>query len=169
MYCFTWLPWISTGNSRQEVFPEVKLNQKTSKLYTSSAHWKNQRRSIVRKHALLWNKRECNILLIFLSKLSLVIHFLALVSFNTPWNTSENHRSPYVLRVHRKRPVAWNGLQVSANLSFRNNHWSSALWNDIMVDFITFSEEIINYDQKKLQLYKLSSVTYFVTHVSNGR
>ena len=39
-----------------------------------------------------------------------------------------------------------------------------------MVDFITFSEEIVNYDQEKnFSLYKLFSVTYFVTYVSNGR
>ena len=41
-----------------EVFFEINLNQKTLKFYTSWVHWKNQCRSTVRKHALLWNKHE---------------------------------------------------------------------------------------------------------------
>ena len=57
-YCFNWLPWTSTRSSHWEVFLEINLNQKTLKFYTSWVHWKNQCRSTVRKHALLWNKHE---------------------------------------------------------------------------------------------------------------
>ena len=57
-YCLSWLPWTSTGSSHWEVFFEINLYQKTPKFYTSWVHWKNQCRSTVRKHALLWNKLE---------------------------------------------------------------------------------------------------------------
>ena len=57
-YCFNWLPWTSTRSSHWEVFLEINLNQKTLKFYTSWVHWKNQCRSTVRKHTLLWNKHE---------------------------------------------------------------------------------------------------------------
>ena len=56
-YCFNWLPWTYTRSSHWEVFLEINLNQKTLKFYTSWVHWKNQCRSTVRKHALLWNKQ----------------------------------------------------------------------------------------------------------------
>ena len=58
VYCFSWLPWISTGSSHWEVFLEINLNQKILKLYTSCVHWKNQCRLTIRKHALLWNKHD---------------------------------------------------------------------------------------------------------------
>ena len=58
VYCFNWLPWTFTGSSHWEVFLEINLIQKTLKFYTSWVHWKNQCRSTVRKHALLWNKHE---------------------------------------------------------------------------------------------------------------
>ena len=56
VYCFNWLPW--TGSSHWEVFLEISLIQKTMKFYNSWVHWKNQCRSTVRKHALLWNKHK---------------------------------------------------------------------------------------------------------------
>ena len=37
---------------------------------------------------------------------------MPLVSFNTPWKTSENQSFSDVFRGYRKRPVAWNGLTV---------------------------------------------------------
>ena len=49
---------INTGISHWELFLEINWNQKTLKLYTSWVHWKNQWRSTMRKHALLWNKLE---------------------------------------------------------------------------------------------------------------
>ena len=55
-YCFNWLLW--TFTSHWEVFLEINLNQKILRFYTSSVNWKNQCRSTVRKHALLWNKHE---------------------------------------------------------------------------------------------------------------
>ena len=58
VHCFNWLPWTSTGSSYWEVFLEINLNQKPLKLYTSWVHWKNQCRSTIGKHALLWNKHE---------------------------------------------------------------------------------------------------------------
>ena len=58
VYCFNCLPWISTGRSRYKVFFEINLNLKTLKLYTSWVYWKRQRRSIIRKHTLLWNKHK---------------------------------------------------------------------------------------------------------------
>ena len=105
----------------------VNLNQKTLKLHTCWVHWKSRCRLTVRKHALLWNNHEYQHSAIFLLKISLLTHFLAPFSFNTPWNTSENQRFPGIFRRHRKRPVGWNGLGVSENLSFRNHHWSSVL------------------------------------------
>ena len=58
VYCFNWLPWLFTGSSHLEVFLETNLIQKTLKFYTSLLHWKNQCRTTVRKHALLWNNHE---------------------------------------------------------------------------------------------------------------
>ena len=103
--------------------PWSKLkSENNEKLYTSGVYWKNQSKFTIRKHALLWNKHEyIIILLILLLKIPLLTHSLALVSFCNPWNTSENEMFP-VFRWHRKKPVAWNGLQVSVSLSFRNSH-----------------------------------------------
>ena len=80
----------------------------------TTEHWKNQCRSTIRKHALLWSKYKCNILL-FLLKIYLLTHFLPLVSFYTPWNPSENQRFPDVFRRFRKRLEVWNGLRLSVN------------------------------------------------------
>ena len=52
------MPWTFTCSRHWEVFLEINLIQKTSKFCTSWVHWKNQCRSSVRKHALLWNKHE---------------------------------------------------------------------------------------------------------------
>ena len=53
VYCFNLLPWTFTDSSHWEVFFEINLIKKTLKFYTFWVHWKNQCRSIVRKHALL--------------------------------------------------------------------------------------------------------------------
>ena len=58
VYSFSWLPWTFSGSCHWEVFLEINLIQKTLKIFTSWVHWKNQCRSTVRKHALLWNKHE---------------------------------------------------------------------------------------------------------------
>ena len=58
VYCFNWMPLTFVGISHWEVFLEINLIKKTLKFYTSWVHWKNQCRSTVRKHALLWNKHE---------------------------------------------------------------------------------------------------------------
>ena len=47
VHCFNWLSWTST----------FKSETLTQKLFTSWVQRKNQCRSAVRKHALLWNKR----------------------------------------------------------------------------------------------------------------
>ena len=106
--CFNWLPWTSTGSSHREMFLEINLNQETLKLYTSCLYWKKQYRSTIRKHALLYGKHECqhSVLKIFMT------HFMALVSFYTSWNISENYRFSYILKGHRKRAVPWNGLRI---------------------------------------------------------
>ena len=49
VYYFNWLPW---------TFTRSNLNQKTLKFYMWWVHQKNQCRSTVKKHALLWNKHE---------------------------------------------------------------------------------------------------------------
>ena len=51
--CFNLLPWTFTDSSHWEVFFEINLIKKTLKFYIFWVHWKNQCRSIVRKHALL--------------------------------------------------------------------------------------------------------------------
>ena len=58
VYCINWLPWTSTGSSDWEVFLEMNLTQKTLQIYTPKMHWKNQCRSTIRKHALLWDKHK---------------------------------------------------------------------------------------------------------------
>ena len=49
VYYFNWLPW---------TFTRSNLNQKILKFYMWWVHQKNQCRSTVKKHALLWNKHE---------------------------------------------------------------------------------------------------------------
>ena len=58
VYFFDWMPWTSTRSSQWQVFLEINLNKILLKLYTSWVHRKNQCRSTVKKHALLWGKRE---------------------------------------------------------------------------------------------------------------
>ena len=50
--CFNWLPWTSIRISYWEMLPEMNLNQKTLKLYTSWVHWKNKCRSTRRMDPL---------------------------------------------------------------------------------------------------------------------
>ena len=50
-------------------------------------------------------------LLTYLLKIYLT-YFMALFSFYTIWNTSENQRFPDVFRVHGKWPVPWKGLRI---------------------------------------------------------
>ena len=47
-------------------------------------------------------------------------HFMALVSFYTSWNTSENQKSPDVFRGYWKWLLPWNGLRVTFNLQLLN-------------------------------------------------
>ena len=82
--CFNWLPWTSTGNSQCEVFLEIKLNQKILKFYTSWVHWKNQCRSVIRKHALLWNKCKYQHFDIFVRNIFNPFHTTGF--FPVPWN-----------------------------------------------------------------------------------
>ena len=85
--------------------------QKTLNFYTSWVQWKDQCRSTLRKHALLWNKHEYHTLTYFLE--ITLNHFMALVVlFYTSWNISENLRLPEVFRRHWKRSVLWNGWRV---------------------------------------------------------
>ena len=109
--CFIWLPWASTRSSHWDVFLEINLNQKILKLYSIWVHWKNQCRLTIRKHALLWNKHEYQHSADDLLKISLT-HFLALESFYTLLNTSENQSFPDLVRRHREKPVPWNRLKV---------------------------------------------------------
>ena len=92
-----------------EVFHEINVNQTTLKLYTSWMYGKNQHRSTIKKHGLLWNKcMNINILQIYLLEISLT-HYMALVFFCT---LPEKRRFLDVFIGHWKRPVSWKGLRV---------------------------------------------------------
>ena len=91
-YCFNWLPWTSTRSSHWKVFLEINLNKKTLKFYTSWVHWKN-RRSTVRKHALLWNKNEYQHFDIFVRNIFNLLHGTGFFL--------------YFLKYIRKLEVAW--------------------------------------------------------------
>ena len=98
----------------QRQFSEVKLNQKTLEIYTSWVAWKCRftiSADLLRESMLRYEtSMNIDVLLIVLFTLSLLTHFLILVSFCTSWNTSENQTFPGIFRRHRKRPVTWNGL-----------------------------------------------------------
>ena len=106
-----------------EVLFEVNLNQKTLKIYTSWVHWKNQCRLAIKNMLCHGTRMDFNILLIYFSKITLT-HFMALISFYTPWNTSENQRFLDVFRGHRTRPVPWNGLRLAEK--YKKYKWN---WN----------------------------------------
>ena len=61
------------------------------KFYTPKVHWKNQCRSTIRKHSLLWNKQKYQHPNDIFVK-NVFTHFMALVSFYTTWNTLEIHQ-----------------------------------------------------------------------------
>ena len=104
-YCFNWLLWTFTG-SILILISLINLIQKSLKFYTSWVHWKNQCRSIVRKHALLWNKHEYqHFAYIFVRNIfnpfpgtGVFLYFLKYI--------------PNVFKGHWKRPVPWNWLRV---------------------------------------------------------
>ena len=93
VYRFNWLPWTSTRSSHWKILLEINLNQKTFKLYTFWVHWKNLCRSIIRSMSSYGTSMNINIPLLF--EISLT-HSMTLVSFYTPWNTSEDQRFPHV-------------------------------------------------------------------------
>ena len=109
VYYFNLLSWTSTGSSHRGVpWNQLKV-RKNWNFIISWVHWMKQCRSIIRKHALLWNNHEYqHSALTYLLKTSLT-HFMALVTFSTPWNT-ENQRFFNAFREHRKRPLSWNVL-----------------------------------------------------------
>ena len=67
---------------------------------------------MVRKYAVM-EQAWMNVsnLLTYLLKIYLT-YFMALFSFYTILNTSENQRFPDVFRVHGKWPVPWKGLRI---------------------------------------------------------
>ena len=106
------LQWISTWSILRQVFLEVNLNKKTLKLYTSWKCWKNQCRSIMLYYGTSMN---INILVKYLLNISL-IQFVALVSFYTPWNVSENQGFPDVFRGHHSwAPPLYKAIWISHN------------------------------------------------------
>ena len=124
VYCFNWLPWISTGRSHWKVFLDTNLNQKTLTLYTSWMHWKKQCRSTVKKHALLWNKHEYQY----------SAHIFVKNIFNPFYGTG---LSLYFLKYIRKPPELswcfqeawkrlwpWNGLRVIYTTEKLRTKWS---------------------------------------------
>ena len=74
-YFFNW----STKSSCSDMFVEININQKTFNLYTSLVDWKNQCRSTIRKHAMLWININFSIVLTYLLE-TFLTHFMALVS-----------------------------------------------------------------------------------------
>ena len=95
VYRFNWLPWTSTRSSHWKILLEINLNQKTFKLYTFWVHWKNLCRSIIRSMSSYGTSMNINIPQTLLFEISLT-HSMTLVSFYTPWNTSEDQRFPHV-------------------------------------------------------------------------
>ena len=59
VYCFNYLPWTFTGSNHREVFCEMNLNHETLKFWYLLNALKEQCRSNVKKHVLLWSKHEC--------------------------------------------------------------------------------------------------------------
>ena len=82
------MPWSSTWMSHKGVFWNQLKSENIESSYLLS-NWKNQCRLTIKKHALLWNKHE--------HQFSADIWenpFHDIVSFYTPWNTSENQSFP---------------------------------------------------------------------------
>ena len=90
------------GSSDREVFLEIKLYQKKLTLYTSWVHWKNQRRSTIRKHVLLRNKNEYQHSAdIFDKNIFNPFHDTGLLLYSPKYISN-------VFRGQRKRPLPWN-------------------------------------------------------------
>ena len=113
--CFNWLPISQNENSL--LFQLITMN-----IYQNLLH------QLIRKH---WNlmsalkeplQIDYNTACSFMEQVSvsifcyfvkiLLTHFIALFSFYTSWNTSENKRFPDVFKGHWKGIVPWNSLRV---------------------------------------------------------
>ena len=74
-------------------------------------HWKNQCRSTIRKHALLWNKYEFQHCAgIFVNNIFNPFHGTGLFLYSL--KCIKNQMFSEVLRGHRNRSVPWNALRV---------------------------------------------------------
>ena len=109
-YCFNWFPWTFTGSSHWEVFLEINLNEKILKFYTSWVHWKNQCRSTVRKHILLWNKHEYpHSADIFVKTIFNPFHGTGVFLYFPKY--IRKPEVPRCFQGHWRTPVPWNGLR----------------------------------------------------------
>ena len=77
VYCFSCLPWTSVRSIYWDMFLEIKVHQKTLKLYTSWVYWKDQWRS--KKSMLCYGRSmDINIFWTYLLKISLT-YFMPIV------------------------------------------------------------------------------------------
>ena len=177
-----------TGSSQWDVFLEINLIQKTLTFYTSWVYWKNQCRSTVRTHPLLWNKHEYQHSgERYLLKISLT-HFLALAFLYTFWNISENQgflifsggiereqchkwaksKGSSIYDVHKKWPIfcppfPHHPQKWTIDLLFQNNRICKHVTN-FKTPLPPFHVDVINV----WSLISYSGI-YLFTYLSNWR